>query len=269
MIRPLTTACLAGIIAFGAAASATLAQTRQQDRTVREVERQTERQIDQRDRRDMQRQRDPQATLYGMRVAILTGEGLHDGETLMPMAYLQNRGARVTVIGLERGLVKAYNSDIRVRIERSIGEVSPDDFDALVLPGGRAPSALREHSEVVNFARDFFNTGKPVAAICHGPQILATAGVLEGRNATCIESISDEIREAGARYQDRPVVRDRNLVTSRIPDDIPVFLAMTEATMIEHGAQQQRRPDARPDRPERPERPTSPARPGTGTGSPR
>ncbi|TVQ77756.1 MAG: type 1 glutamine amidotransferase [Phycisphaeraceae bacterium] len=211
----------------------------------------------------MQRQRDPQATLSGMRVAILTGEGLHDAETLMPLAYLQNRGARVTVIGVETGLVKAYNSDIRVRVERSIAEVRPDDFDALVLPGGRAPAQLREHSEVVNFAREFFNSGKPVAAICHGPQILATAGVLEGRNATCIASISDEIREAGARYQDRPVVRDRNLVTSRIPDDIPVFLAMIEATMIEHGAQQQRRPETRP---ERPATPASPARPG---GSPR
>ncbi|TVQ60685.1 MAG: type 1 glutamine amidotransferase [Phycisphaerales bacterium] len=190
--------------------------------------------------RDHQRKttdaQDSEATLRGMRVAILTGEGLQDAETLMPLAFLQNRGAEVTVIGIEPGLVSAYNSDIEVLIEKSVRDASPDDFDALVLPGGRAPDQLREHSEVVEFAREFFETGKPVAAICHGPQILATAGVLEGREATCVESISDEMKEAGAEYKDKEVVRDGNLITSRVPDDIPVFVSTLEKSMLEHAA---------------------------------
>jgi len=187
---------------------------------------------DRHDRRD-RADKDEHATLKGMRVAVLTGEGLHDMETLAPMAYLSNRGAKVTVIGIERGVVDAYNSDIKVRIERSVDEVEVGDFDALVLPGGQAPDNIRQHEGVVRFAGDFFRTGKPVAAICHGPQVLVTAGVLDGFETTCISSIADEVEDAGARYKDEEVVRDRNLITSRLPDDIPAFVAMIEEVMVE------------------------------------
>ncbi|MCC5787520.1 MAG: type 1 glutamine amidotransferase [Phycisphaerales bacterium] len=187
---------------------------------------------DRHDRRDRS-ERDEHATLKGMRVAVLTGEGLHDMETLAPMAYLSNRGAKVTVIGIERGVVDAYNSDIKVRIEKSVEDVAVGDFDALVLPGGRAPDNIRQHEGVVRFAGDFFRTGKPVAAICHGPQVLVTAGVLDGFETTCISSISDEVEDAGARYKDEEVVRDRNLITSRLPDDIPAFVGMIEKVMVE------------------------------------
>lgn len=177
--------------------------------------------------------RDEHATLRGMRVAVLTGEGLHDMETLAPIAYLSNRGAHVTVIGIEPGVVKAYNSDIKVRVQRSVDDVTVHDFDALVLPGGRAPDKIREHEGVVGFAGDFFRTGKPVAAICHGPQILVTAGVLEGFETTCISSIADEVEDAGAEYKDEEVVRDRNLITSRLPEDIPAFVGKIEKVMVE------------------------------------
>lgn len=162
--------------------------------------------------------------LSGKHVAILVGEGFHDGETYIPMGYVANLGAEVTVIGLKPGVHKAYNSDITAKVHASVNDVSVDDFDALIIPGGHSPNWLRQHEDIVNFTRDFFNTGKPVAAICHGPQVLITAGVLEGRKATCFPAVDEEIKGAGAEYQDVPVLQDGNLITSRIPDDIPVFV---------------------------------------------
>jgi protease I len=195
---------------------------------------------------------DQAAPLRGQRVAILVGEGFHDGETFMPMAYLANRGAIVTVIGIEPGVIEAYNSDMTIRVERGVNEVSFRQFDAMILPGGKGPSVLRENEDVVNFARDFFESGRPVAAICHGPQVLVTAGVLEGKQATCIDSISSELEEAGAKYEDKPVVRDGNLITSRIPDDIPAFCKKIEKVMIEMAEERQQ--DRRPATPRQPGR---------------
>jgi protease I len=171
------------------------------------------------------------AMLDGKHVAFLVGEGVHDGETFMPMAYLVNRGATVTIIGVQAGTVNAYNSDFEIRIQKSIGEVNVDQFDALVIPGGRSPAFLREHEEVVDFVRDFFASGKPVAGICHGPQVLVTAGVLDGFRTTGVSGISDELRQAGARYVDEPLVRDRNLITSRVPGDLPVFSRAIAASL--------------------------------------
>lgn len=161
--------------------------------------------------------------LSGKHVAILLGEGFHDGETYIPMGYMVNLGAKVTVIGVKPAIHNAYNSDITARVHRSASDVSPEDFDALIIPGGHSPGWLRRHEEVVKFTRRFFETGKPTAAICHGPQVLITAKVLEGRKATCFPAVSDELKGAGAQYKDVPVLRDGNLITSRIPDDIPLF----------------------------------------------
>ncbi len=167
-------------------------------------------------------------------VAVLTGEGFHDGEAFMPIGYLVNRGAIVTVIGPETGLVTAYNSDFTIQIEKTVDEVAVDDFDALILPGGQAPSALREHESVVNFARDFFDSGKTVAAICHGPQVLITAGVMDGLNATGFGGIREEMEEAGVNFQDESVVIHDNLITSRTPPDLYDFsLAIEQAIMLE------------------------------------
>lgn len=157
------------------------------------------------------------------RVAILLGEGFYDGEAYIPMRYMTNLGTKVTVVGVKPATHKAYNSDITVKVHKSVSDVSPEDFDALIIPGGHSPGWLRQHGEIVKFARKFFETGKPTAAICHGPQVLITAKVFEGRKATCFPAVSNEIKGAGAEYHDVPVLRDGNLITSRIPDDIPLF----------------------------------------------
>ena len=167
-----------------------------------------------------------------VRIAVLVGEGFHDGEAYMPMGYLVNRGAHVTVIGPETGVVTAYNSDFTIEIEKSIGEVSVADFDALILPGGQAPASLREHESVVDFAREFFESGKTVAAICHGPQILVTAGVLDGFEATGFSGIREEMEEAGVNYVDRSVAIDRNLITSRTPPDLYDFSSAIEQSVL-------------------------------------
>jgi protease I len=161
--------------------------------------------------------------LDGKRVAILITEGFHDGETMFPMGYLQNQGALVTVVGPETGVQKAYNSEVTAVVERSVREVSADHFDALVIPGGRSPANLREHSEVVDFVRFFIESGKPTASICHGPQVVIATGMAEGRTLTAVSGIRDEITKAGAVFTDREVMADGNLITSRFPSDLPAF----------------------------------------------
>ena len=173
------------------------------------------------------------ADLTGKHVAFLVGDGFHDLETLAPMAHLVNRGAQVTVIGVEPAVFQAYNSDVKVRVHTSVNDVSVDDFDGMVIPGGRSPAWLREHEEIVDFAREFVEAGKVVAAICHGPQVLVSAGVMDGVNATCVGGISDELTEAGANYEDAPVIRDGNIITSRIPNDLPVFNVAIEEALAE------------------------------------
>ena len=171
--------------------------------------------------------------LRGKHIAFLVGEGVQDAEALVPLGYVVNRGAKVTVIGAAPGFVKAYNSDIRVYVDKAIGDVSAEDFDGLVIPGGRSPDNLRQHEAIVQFARKLTEAGKPVAAICHGPQVLVTAGVLEGKDATCFAGMADELREAGANYTDAPMIRDENIITSRLPKDLPDFCAAFEKALLE------------------------------------
>ncbi len=156
-------------------------------------------------------------------VAVLVAEGFHDGEAYMPMGYLVNHGYEITVIGPERGKVKAYNSEFTINIEKSVSEVSPDDFDALILPGGRGPAVLRENEKVIEFVKSFWNTGKVTAAICHGPQVLVTADLLKDLVLTGTGAIKDEIEQAGATYVDSTVVVTGNLITSRNPQDLNNF----------------------------------------------
>lgn len=181
---------------------------------------------------DDDRAKEGDATLKDKQVVVLIGEGFQDAEALFPMAYLQNRGASVTVIGVRPELLEAYNSELTLRVERAVSDISVDDFDALVLPGGRGPEWLRQHDEVVEFAGRFFESGKLVAAVCHGPQLLVSAGVLEDRKATCVSSISHELQDAGAEYHDVPVMVDDNLVTSRLPEDLPKFCDTIEKHLL-------------------------------------
>jgi protease I len=171
--------------------------------------------------------------LEGKRVLFLVGEGFHDGETFFPMGYLAHRGAKITVAGVSPAEVTAYNSDATVNVEKAVSEISVDRYDAMVIPGGRSPANLRQYGDVVEFAGKFFESGKPVAAICHGPQVLVTAEVLEGYEATCVASISGEIEGAGATYRDEAMVRDRNLITSRLPGDLPDFVRAIEDALTE------------------------------------
>lgn len=157
------------------------------------------------------------------KVALLVAEGFHDGETYMPMGFLVNQGFEVVVLGIDSGMVKAYNSNFTINIDKSVRDVSVDDFVALVIPGGTGPGVLRANQEVIDFVTLFWETGKVVAAICHGPQVLVTAGVLYGRTATAINYIQGELEGAGATFVDQSVVVDGNLITSRIPDDIYDF----------------------------------------------
>lgn len=171
------------------------------------------------------------ADLTGKRVALLVCEGVHDAEALVPLGYLTNRGASVTVVGLVPGYAKAYNSDIRVRIEKSVDEVKPEDFDAVVIPGGKSPACLREHENILEFVRAVTQSGKPTAAVCHGPQVLISAGVLKDKKVTAYSKVADELRAAGALYEDAPLVRDGNIITSRIPEDLPGFCREIELAL--------------------------------------
>jgi protease I len=180
------------------------------------------------------------AGMAGERIAVLITDGFHDEETEYPIDYFTNLGATVTVIGPQTGEVEAYNSNATVTVEKSIDEVAIDDFDALIIPGGHSPGNLVNHDNVVAFARDFFLTGKPVAAICHGPLVLIAADVVDGYRATAYHSVSDELEEAGADYTNQEVVVDRNLITSRQPDDLPAFVeaiaeALSQQTTVRGG----------------------------------
>jgi protease I len=171
--------------------------------------------------------------LTGKKVAVLVGEGFQDAETLFPIGFLVNRGAEVTSIGAEKGYVKAYNSDTWVKVEMSAVEADANDYDAIVVPGGSSPAYLREYDSVVNFLKQGAEDGKVIAAICHGPQLLITAGILEGRSVTAYPSVADELYTAGANYDDVPVMRDGKIITSRIPDDLPHFVMAIEMALYE------------------------------------
>ncbi len=162
------------------------------------------------------------------KIAVLVDEGFQDAEAYMPIGYLTNRGAYIKVIGPEVGKVKAYNSDFTIKIQKAIEDAKVEYFDALIIPGGKAPSKLRENEAVVEFAKEFFNSGKPVASICHGPQVLVTAGVLEGRTSTAYKEVKEEIEEAGGTFVDDSLVVDGNYISSRVPKDLPYFCKAIE-----------------------------------------
>lgn len=161
--------------------------------------------------------------LQGKRVAILIGEGFHSGETVEPHKYLSQLGAEVVIISNATGTLTAYNDGTRITVKAAIADVAADSFDALVLPGGRGPAAIRDDHNIRRFVREFFALDRPVAAICHGPLVLVSAGVLEGRTISGVRGIRDEVEAAGARYQNQRVLIDGPFITSRNPGDIPAF----------------------------------------------
>lgn len=160
--------------------------------------------------------------LTGANVAMVIADNFEDSEAVDPKNYLEERGARVTLIGLETGTVTGKKG-ATLEATHTFDDVNVGQFDALVVPGGGSPENLRIHDKAVSFTREFVESGKPVASICHGPQLLISADVLRGRTVTCVNKIRDDVINAGANYVDEELVTDGNLISSRVPGDLPAF----------------------------------------------
>lgn len=167
--------------------------------------------------------------LTGKRVAILATDGFEDSELRKPREALNAAGATTVVVSHNKRTIKGWNGvgfTAPISVDQNVAETSAADFDALLLPGGVLnPDKLRVIPEAVEFVRAFFEAGKPVAAICHGPQLLIEADVVRGRTLTSVKAIKTDLINAGANWIDQAVVTDQGLVTSRTPDDLPDFNA--------------------------------------------
>jgi protease I len=167
------------------------------------------------------------AKLKGKTVAIIAADMVEKVELVEPRKALEAAGAQTHLISLKPGEIQAFNHfdpAEKLKVDRAIEEVNASDFDALMIPGGVGnPDQLRGDENVVAFVRDFFEAGKPVAAICHAPWVLVEAGVVRGRKLTSWPTLQTDIRNAGGNWVDQEVVVDQGLVTSRKPDDIPAF----------------------------------------------
>ena len=165
--------------------------------------------------------------LSGKKVAILVAHGFEQVELTEPKRALEEAGAEAHIVSPVDGKVKGWKHDHwgdELEVDVRLSDARPDDYDGLVLPGGQMnPDNLRANEEAVGFARAFFEAGKPVAAICHGPWTLVEADVVRGRKMTSYHSIKTDLRNAGADWVDQEVVVDQGLVTSRNPDDLPAF----------------------------------------------
>jgi protease I len=168
-------------------------------------------------------------SISGKRVAFLATDGVEQVELTDPWQAVKDAGGTPELISIKSGKIQGMNHDEKADtfpVDRLVVDASAEDYDALVLPGGVAtPDTLRMNEEAVDFVRDFFKQGKPVAAICHGPWMLVEADVVDGRTLTSYPSIKTDILNAGGKWIDKEVVVDEGLVTSRCPDDLPAFNA--------------------------------------------
>ena len=162
--------------------------------------------------------------LGGKKIAILAEEGFEDSELIELMRAMKHAGAKVVIVGSgTRATYGGKRGKAKIRVDTTAGEVSANGFDAIIIPGGYAPDKMRLHQSMIDLVKAAFAAGKPVAAICHGPQLLISADVVRGRRVTSWPSIAVDLRNAGADWVDQPVVQDRNLITARKPSDIPRF----------------------------------------------
>ncbi|MFZ3084732.1 type 1 glutamine amidotransferase domain-containing protein [Rhodoferax ferrireducens] len=161
-----------------------------------------------------------------MKALIVSADHFEDSELLVPYYRLLEAGIEVDIASMRRGRINGKHG-YQVEANKALKDVKPGEYAVLVLPGGKAPADIRKEQAALRIAQAFFSDNKPVAAICHGPQTLITAGLLRGRRATCFHTLEAEMREAGALYEDSEVVVDGNLVTSRQPSDLPAFMRET------------------------------------------
>lgn len=159
------------------------------------------------------------------KVAFLLADQFEDSEMQVPYDEVKKAGHQADIIGLEKGReVKGKQGKASYTIEKAIADASAQDYDAVVIPGGSSPENLRLDSRVLKFVAEADASGKPIAAICHGPQILASADLLKGRTITAYPPLQDDMVNAGAAFKDEEVIVDRNFITSRTPKDEPAFV---------------------------------------------
>lgn len=171
-------------------------------------------------------------SLTGKRVACLIGDDYEDLEVWYPVLRLQEEGAEVDLIGLETGACRGKNG-YPAKANKAIDDVRSADYDALIVPGGWMPDKLRRYESVLSFCREFDRDGKVIATICHGPWILISAKMLQGRTLTSTPGIKDDVENAGAAWVDEEAVRDGNLISARRPPDLPAFCKLMIAAMRE------------------------------------
>ena len=165
-----------------------------------------------------------------VRAAILVEQQYQEMEVWYPLYRLREAGCKVTLVGPEAGQSYPSKLGYPAKSDKAARDVSADDFDILVIPGGYSPDHMRRSEPMVRLVSTMAEQGKVVAAICHGPWVLCSTQALKGRKATCFHSIKDDVTNAGAKYTDAEVVRDGNLITARKPDDLPAFvLAIIQA----------------------------------------
>jgi len=159
------------------------------------------------------------------KIVVIITNMFEDSEYSKPVNAFKKAGHKIIRVGLKEGeVVKGKKKGTPVKIDKAVTDVSVEDFDALLIPGGYSPDKLRANEDAVKFTKEFAESGKPIFSICHGPQLLITADVLKGRRITGWKSIIQDIKNAGAEFIDKEVVVDKNLVSSRHPGDIPAFI---------------------------------------------
>ncbi len=177
-------------------------------------------------------------TLDGMKVAILATDDFEQVELTDPKHALEEAGAKTTVVAPHGGAIQGFKHDVKadaIRVDRTIDEVSPGEFDAVMLPGGALNAdALRVNEKAQAFVREIDRAKKPIAVICHGPWLLVSAGLVKGRRLTSYHTIQDDLKNAGAEWEDSEAVRDRNWVSSRSPKDLPAFDREMVSLFAEH-----------------------------------
>ena len=176
--------------------------------------------------------------LSGRRIAVFVEQEFSARELLEPVRLLKAEGASVTIIGpTTKSPYRDKTGTETVTADLAAGACRMKDYDAILIPGGHAPDRMRMRHAMIDMITDAVAAGKPVAAICHGPQVLITANVLRGRTVTCWPSIAVDVTNAGGRYVDRPMVRDGSIITARKSDDLPYFIeALVEALQPESPA---------------------------------